>query len=381
MRVAVIIQNFFPFIGGAEKQALEQASVAVEKGVDVRVLTRAVPGQPNSEVIRNVNVLRLASFGPDPFNAFVFAVSLTIHLLFNLDRYDVYHVHLASSHSLPAALLGRLFRKRVIIKLGGGFQIGELALSRKSPMGRVKLQLLAWADPVFIAVNEGQLAELRASGLGASHVVSIPNGVNLKTFRPSTVEQKNALRAKLKWQGMIFLFVGRFASDKLRTDIFERFIDAWSKTAASQNTFFYLVGQGPLQHDYETIIERYHVENSVKILGPNNDVVDVYRAANVFVLPSISEGLSNALLEAMACGLPVVGSRVPGVVDIVTESEHAYLFDPMETAQIERALRSALGNVDLLSEMGARCADHVRTYSVDATVDRLIALYHAMEKS
>jgi len=376
MRVVMMIQNFFPVIGGAEKQALELSAGLAARGNSVDVLTMSQPGSPKTEQIRGVSVLRLFTFGTGLFRALVFAFMSAVRLVLSSHRYDVLHVHLASSHSIFPAVWGRLAGKRVVVKLGGGFGIGELALSRRSWFGRIKIRILGWARPDFIVVNEEQREELRRSGLSDANVAFIPNGVDLTRFHPVPLEEKQRMRRKLAMDGLIFLFVGRFAADKLRLDIFERFVEAWShvrKTAGDISLI--MVGQGPLEADYKRMIARLNLESSIIFTGPTQKVDEFMRAADVFVLPSITEGLSNALLEALGCGLAVCGSRVSGIVDIVHEGKQGFLFDPMSSEDIERALSLILNGRGRLEEMKPACVETARRYSIDRTVEKTLALY------
>lgn len=376
MRVAMLIQNFHPVIGGAERQALSLSAALVAKGHRVDVITMGFPGTPRRETIRGVTVRRLPSHGAGLPRTAVFAVTSAIYLLFASFRYDLFHVHLASSHSIFPALLARLFRKPVMIKLGGGLGIGELALSRHSIVGRIKLALLALLKPTFIVVNEDQREELRTSGLSNSPVAFIPNGVDLSIFYRAESADKQRLREEMGMNGLVFLFVGRFAADKLRPDIFERLIATWAgvrKTAGDISLYF--VGEGPLVFDYRRLIARYGVESSVHIPGVALRVTGYLQAADVFLLPSITEGLSNALLEALACGLPVCGSRVPGIVDVVKDGEHGVLFDPMSPTDIERAILSIVNDRQKLLGMSERCLVASAKYSLDETTRKTIDLY------
>jgi len=128
-----------------------------------------------------------------------FGAASFLHLARRRAHYDVVHVHLASSPALAAALAGKLFGKRVLVKLGGGTGVGEVALSRKTPLGRLKLKVLGALRPTLVAVNGDILAELAGSGLEGLPAFVIPNGVDLRKFAPATLDQKKELRGRLEW--------------------------------------------------------------------------------------------------------------------------------------------------------------------------------------
>ena len=140
----MVSAGFHPYVGGAEKQALELSVALRSRGVKVLVLTRRLPGLSRREEIRGVPVERLWCAGGGFLNALTFMASLWWRLWARASEYSAVHVHLAGSPALPAALAGRLLGKRVIIKLGGGRGIGELAASAATRAGRAKLRLLSW---------------------------------------------------------------------------------------------------------------------------------------------------------------------------------------------------------------------------------------------
>ena len=210
----MVSAGFHPYVGGAEKQALELSVALRLRGVKVRVLTRRLPGLSRREDIRGVAVERLWCAGGGPLNALTFMASLWLWLWTRASEYSVVHVHLAGSPALPAALAGRLLGKRVIIKLGGGRGIGELAASSRTLGGRVKLRLLSWLKPRFVAVTK-DLAEECAQFLGPVPVQVQPNGVDTVRYHPVRAAESRLCGASLGWpEGLGFLYVGRFAPEK-----------------------------------------------------------------------------------------------------------------------------------------------------------------------
>lgn len=373
-KILMIIQNFHPTVGGAEKQALELSRGITKKGFDVSVLTPCVKDAPCRESIDGVKIIRLFSvFGP--FRSLIFVFSSAFHLLTHLSSYDVYHVHLASSHAVIPSLLGRIFKKQVFIKLSGGKDIGELALSRKSFLGRLKMKLIAWGKPQLIMVNKDQENEILLSGLSHLERSFIPNGVNLELYRPVSLEEKTRIREEFGWHGQVFLFVGRFAADKLRLDIFENVLNAWKGAFPSgSKNLLVLVGSGPLEPQYRALIQKNNLAESVIILSSHPDVVRYYQGADVFLLPSITEGLSNAMLEAMACGLPVMGSRVSGIENVVIDGINGFLFDPGDSDLIKISFSSFikchfLKNISKSNQLTAH------KYDLSKTIEKYQSLY------
>lgn len=358
----MVSAGFPPSLGGAERQAYELSRALRARGHDVFVLTRSLPGSPARELVDGIPVERLAALGGGILNSSVFFLACLARLL--RGDYDAIHAHLASSPALAAALAGRLLGRPVVVKLGGGKGIGEIALSAGSAAGRLKLSLFKLLRPRFIAVAAELSAELAAHGLGTAEVV--PNGVDLERFRPPGPGEKEALRAQLGLgPGPVFLYMGRLAWEKR----LPAFAAAFGRAAVGRTPSpqFVCVGAGP---------EGAALEGAgPRLLDPVTDPAPLYRAADVFVLPSVSEGLSNALLEAMASGLPVLGSRVGGTAEAVEDGVSGLLFDGEPDPAAEGPARRLMEDPVLRARLGAGARARSAAYSVSTVAGRVEGLY------
>lgn len=375
----MLIQNFYPVFGGAENQALELARMMIRREMDVLVVTRRTGSLPSTDMVSGVPVRRLLAFGPGLISSLVFMLSSLLYLLFRASTYEVIHVHLASSQAVAAAFIGKLLKKKVVIKIGGGNAIGEIVLSKKSFFGRIKLWVLGVLQPRFVVVSRDQINVLRGFGLDKLEVEIIPNGVNPKTYHPVEEGERKRIREMVGWSGFVLLFGGRFSPDKLRVDVFENLMKAWSRVIKRRKGLsLYFVGGGPLKEDYSGLIRQYGVGASVHLWDSRDDLIALYQAADVFLLPSIAEGLSNAMLEALSTGVPLLASRVPGIQEVMTEGLEGFMFDPLDPDDIERSLEALLADPDRLAEMKQAAFDRAKDYSIDKTVDRYLKLYAGM---
>ncbi len=372
LSVVMVSAGFHPYVGGAEKQALELSVALRARGVKVQVLTRRLPELPRREVIRGVPVERLWCAGGGFLNALTFMSSLAWWLWARASEYAVVHVHLAGSPALPAALVGRLLGKRVIIKLGGGRGVGELACSVGTIGGRLKLRLLSWLKPQFTAVTTELLQEC-AQFLGPVPVQVQSNGVDTVRYRPITACEKQALRRKFGWpEGMGFIYVGRLAPEKQ----LGKFLLAWCQAAAEKPGFAAFVGDGPEVEGLKALARESHLQERIFILPAMDAIQEAYAAADVFVLPSVSEGLSNALLEAMASGLAVLGSRVGGTAEAVEEGKVGLLFAAQDADELAGKLKRFLAEPGLAVRMGAAAREKAaRDYSLERVAESYEKLY------
>ncbi|MDD5657070.1 MAG: glycosyltransferase family 4 protein [Elusimicrobia bacterium] len=369
--VVMVSASFHPHVGGAEKQALELSAALRARGTEVRVLTRRLPGLPAREELRGVAVERLWCAGGGVLNALTFMLSLGAWLWRRRAGYDAVHAHLAGSPALAAAAVGRALGKRVLIKLGGGRGIGELAASAASLAGRLKLAAFARLKPQFVCVT-GELAEECARYLGAVPVRVQPNGVDIARYRPAALEEKLRLRRELGWPaGLGFLYVGRLSWEK-RLDWF---LSRWLARAAEGGEFIAFVGAGPELAKLRSGAGG-ELGRRVFILPPMPEIERAYAAADVFVLPSVSEGLSNALLEAMASGLAVLASRVGGTAEAVEDGRQGLLFAADRAAELDRALGRLRAEPELAPRLGAEARRKAEAeFSIEKTAQAYERLY------
>lgn len=369
----MVTPNFYPYIGGAEKQALELSKTLASMGARVLVVTRRTGGLPATEIIEGIEVRRIFAAGSGVVNALTFMTSCFLFLSRRSFACDVIHVHLAGSPALAACLAGFLFRKRVFVKVGGGRGIGEIALSSRSWTGRIKLMLLRLFRPSFIAVTADLKEEMAEFGIGEG-VCVIPNGVDTDRYRPATEEEKRRAREGLGLpSGLCFLYVGRLAPEKRLEDFLEAFSRAGSvKEGAS---FCVFVGAGSERERLHRHAEKLGLGERLRIVSPTGEIDRFYAAADVFVLPSVSEGLSNALLEAMSAGLAALGSRVGGTKEAVTK-EAGTLFAPGDVAGLTDAVSLYVSRPELALEHGRAARKTVlERYSLKRVAERYMEIY------
>ncbi|MDD4004132.1 MAG: glycosyltransferase family 4 protein [Elusimicrobiaceae bacterium] len=375
----VVSASLWPHIGGAERQALEQARYLAAHGVPVRILTRRLPGTLKKEKVRGVDVLRLPALGTAGFiNSLSFMFSLLWWLVRRSGEYEVIHVHFASSPVLPACLAGRLLGKKVLAKIGGGVEVGEIPASMKTVQGRLKLWALRRFRPQFLIVNRDILPDMRKAGLDTETALYFPNAVDTDAFTPAEPDEKARLRRELGLSaGPVFIFTGRFAAEK-RLDWLAR---AWGRAVSEAGPdcrpALLLVGEGEKRPLIESAArDNGALDKTLFLTGRRDNVLDYYRAADVFVLTSMSEGLSNSMLEAMACGLPVVASALAGAMDAVRDGHNGFLFRQDD----EAALRAILVRLMKEPELARRGGAAARTVAVErfpmsALGPKLIRLY------
>lgn len=358
-----------PALGGAERQAEELSRALLRRGVRVTALTRRLPGTAALEESGGLAVRRLPSLGSGPLDSLLFLVEAFVWLVLHKGEYDAIHAHLAGSPALAAAAAGRLLGKPALVKLGGGRGIGELSVSSRSAFGRLKLSLLAALRPRFLAVVP-DLAEEAREFLGPDVSVELlPNGVDVERFVPADLMRKRVVRASLglPQDAPVFLYTGRFSPEK-RLDWFAKL---WAEATEGTGALLVLAGAGP---------HRPEPGGRVLLRDSVDDSAPLYAAADAFVLPSASEGLSNSLLEAMAAGLPSLASAVGGTAQTLENGRTGLLFGRDDEAALKTAAVRLAKDPELRARLGAAAREEAKArYSLDMVAARLRLLYRGTE--
>lgn len=380
MRVVMLITSYHPIVGGAERQLAQVAALMCAEGVDVHVVTRIHPGLAAEETVDGVPVHRVGAAGaPKKVAAAAFiagAVRRTAAL-----KPDVIHCHSMFSPALSGALAKQLTGAPLLAKPMCG---GEATMIAHSTFGGRRIAALARSVDRFVVISREIDDELGGFGVAETKRVCIPNGVDITRFAPAEPAEKAALRARLGLppDAVLAVFAGRISFQK-RLPLL---LDAWEvmlsdAKAGTPEALLLIAGADRSAGIGERNVvapERLRAPG-VRLLGHVEDMPSLLRAADIFVLPSANEGLSNALLEACASGLAVVASRTGGATDFIESGRNGMLFDVDDLAGLTQALRTLRADASQRARLGeAARATVARTYDLRGTAAALIALYRTL---
>jgi glycosyltransferase involved in cell wall biosynthesis len=372
MRVVMVIQKYYPFVGGAERQLQQLSARLKARGVEVSVLTRRYGNLPAFEIVDGVPVHRLPAPGPKPLAALIFIASA----LWRIRQLhpQVVHAHELLSPATVALNAKRLFGSRAVAKVLGGGKNGDISKIRERS-GEARMRDLRENLDAFIAVSREIDGELEQAGVQAEKRFYIPNGVDTERFAPLAAEDKTHIRMDLGLDptAPTVVYIGRLHPAK-RVDLL---LEAWPVVRASHPSARLLViGSG----EEEPALRAMQVAG-VDFLGQKEEVLPYLRAADVYVLPSSREGLSNSMLEALAAGLPVIATAVGGTPDVIRHEQDGLLIPPDDGDALQSALLRLLGDVQLQKQLGAQGrARIVAEYSLEAAVERVMRLYEELMK-
>jgi len=338
-----VIGYYPPVVGGAEKKTQRLANELVSRGWKITVLTKGAGGLPEMADEDGVNVIRIGDAdGRGFFPRAVFYVKLVVYIWKLRGEYEIIHNFLFSSISAICAAAGKFLKKRVVISLGG---VGKLGgwwdVTGLGRAGGIKRWIVERGGVQFVVPNRDVKDEIKKTGISEKRIYCLPNPVDTFNFSPELRTNSggsNKLRSRLCGNGRLFVFVGRLSPEKR----LERIIAAWPGVIeAVPDAFFVVVGTGAMLNCWAEMAKRTGIGESIVFEGEKPDVINYYRAADFFILPSQSEGMSNALLEAMACGVPPIVGNIGGT-DMVVDGETGFkVYDADNPAVWTRVLLNA----------------------------------------
>ncbi len=198
-------------------------------------------------------------------------------------------------------------------------------------------------------------------------IFQIYNGVDTNTFYPSEVDKRN--------NQIIIGSVGRLAAIKN----YQLLIKAYSQLIQIYHDIdlrLILVGDGPEKNNLILLSEELGVSDKVKFYGNRNDISDLLRKIDIFVLPSLGEGISNTILEAMSTSLPIVASEVGGNVELVNSGVNGFLFKDNDKESLCNVLMILIDKPDLRKKMGKESLNSVLdSFQWDITVSKYMQNY------
>jgi glycosyltransferase involved in cell wall biosynthesis len=229
-----------------------------------------------------------------------------------------------------------------------------------------------------VSLSTATSRNLKDSGFPSARLRFIPNGVDTERFRPGSAGDA-PWTPPPRWPvtGPVVVTVSRLVPAK-GLDVMLR---AWRLvTEAAPAAHLVIVGDGPLRDECEAATRDLGLTDSVVFLGSRPDIPEILRRSHVYVSSSRTEGMSNALLEGLASGLPLVATRVGGAEDTVDDRVNGVLVHADDPAALASALREVLlddGTRDAMGAASRRMA--VERFALEKVVDRYLGLFRELE--
>ncbi len=395
-KIGILTETYYPIVGGGETQAKLLAESLAKRGHAVTVFTRQVDkGLKKSDRCGSIHIERLPPSGKQHWKKWGLAFSIVPALIRHRRQFDVLLISGFRVVGAPATVLCRILKKPIILKsdslgeLSGDFfapGLAKLGRSANSLPFRLLLRLrnarLRKAN-AYVAISSTIATEYQLHGTPHEKIHAIPNCVDLSQFCPVTRKEKLSRRKVLGLPATakIAVYTGRLVSYKGLPAL----MATWKYVKEEhQNAILLLVGGGGLDiHNYENELRQYvktqNLGDTICFAGEVSDVATYLQAADLFVFPSKNEAFGISLIEAMACGLPAVGSNRGGVKDIIDHQHNGLLVNPSDVSQLADGISTLFSDDKLRRKLGKNAVDTVwDKYNADSVTSQYQELFQEL---
>jgi glycosyltransferase involved in cell wall biosynthesis len=376
--VVMLMRKFYPLTGGYQNQALRLATELIKDGYRIHVLTQRHGTLPAYEVHKNIPIHRVFAFPSGHLAAWSYLACAFWWMMRNRHRFQIIHANRSSS-GLAAGLIGFVLRKRVLYKLTRGDEIGAKGF-HTTAVGRIKVQCLKHTVDKFVAITREIEADLRQLGIPPKKLARIPNGIGEDHLALSHDQER--MKSELGWgpETKVVTFIGRLIHAKGVDWLLEIWRDVISHERSAR---LLIIGDGPERDSLETAAQSLGIDDSVAFVGFQRQAPRFFGMTNVFVLPSRLEGVSNALLEAMSYGMPVVvaDDELGGNREVVDDQIDGYVIKMGDTRSFSEVLLKLLGNPELRARIGQNARHKIeRRFSMQSVVDGYRGIYSELSR-
>jgi len=377
-KIFIINYEFPPLGGGAGTASYYTAKAFFKKGYDVTVITSHFKGLSFFETkdgikIHRVPTLRRKKGTSNSFEMAIFVIStiLCMKNIFAKCKPDKTIAFLSIPSGMVSIYIKLKYGVPYVVSLRGGdvpyFVPGKLKFVHFFILPLTKY---VWRHAKSVSANSENLKSLANKISPEIDIKIIPNGIDSDIYFPR--DDKNS-----KNNGVVALFVGRLNAQK-GLDILLKALDS-IKTSLPDNFRIIFVGDGPEEGKLKNIATKLNIDKFIEFTGwvDREELPDVYRKANIFILPSRYEGMPNALAEAIATGLPVITTDIPGCTTLVKDGENGFIipFDKNGDPELNKLINciiSLINDYGLRQRMGLRSREIAKQFTWDITAERFI---------
>ncbi|MHB8736812.1 MAG: glycosyltransferase family 4 protein [Terriglobales bacterium] len=378
----LVTRRFWPLVGGAEIIMARLAAAFQARGAPTTILTARWQADWPAEIEHHgVRVVRLANPPHRVWGTWRYMQALARWLRRHRGEFDLVYASMLKHDAYAALGAGGRDGFPVAVRAEGAGLTGDCHWQLEANCGlRIKHRLMD--TDALIAPSRAVERELIAAGYPRDRIHYLPNGVSVpsqrdaaarREARESLAEVNPALA--LAPDAPLVLYTGRLHEMKG----LDHLVSAWPMVLARQPLArLWIVGEGSYRRELAGQIDHLGLGGQIHLAGAFDDVEDFLLAADLFVLPSLEEGMSLALLEAMSVGLPVVATSIPAN-QVLVDDCHGRLVPPADSAALAAAINDLLDHADDAQRLGEAARRRVSTdYSLDKMVTDHLALFEGL---
>lgn len=371
MRIGI---TCYPTYGGSGAVATELGLALARRGHQVHFICYASPFRLRS-FMEGVFFHEVDVTGTYPlleYYPYSLALAAKQHEVALRERLDVLHVHYAVPHATAAFLAHEMLEDRHALRVVTTLHGTDITLVGQARSFFTVTRFSIERSDAVTAVSQYLREETyRAFGCTGCEIEVIPNFVNLEEYYPAAERRRPAF---VPPGAKVLMHISNFRPVKRVVEV----VRIFARVRREVPAVLVMVGDGPQRPEAEAEAERLGVSREVLCLGKLDTVADLLRSADLFLLPSASESFGVAALEAMACGVPVVASRVGGLPEVIVHGETGALLPPDDTAGMAAEAVAILSDHGRWERLRRGAAERARLFSTDRIVPQYEQLYERL---
>jgi glycosyltransferase involved in cell wall biosynthesis len=363
-KIVILSLVYEPFWSGAEKMVKEIAEF-LNKKYDIYIITMRLDNSYSQNEQKNGYTIVRVGNGVSLLNKLLFPVFSLIKI--RQFKPDIVH-GIMESYAGGALVLCKYFfpkAKRILT-----LQSGDLDDAKKQSKFLIKIffKIIHFAPHKITAISNFLAKRAINLGVKKENVFVIPNGVDLSRFSKSEEKIKDRV-----------VYVGRLSWEKGLNYL----IEAWvSVIKAVPSAKLVIIGEGKEREAIKKMIKELKITDSVILTGnlAYEKVPSEIKRSEIFVCPSLAEGLGIVFIEAQACGVPPIGTRVGGIPDVIQDGENGLLIEPKNSDQIRDAILKLLNDKELAKRLGERGLETCKRFEWKKILEEIDEIYQDISK-
>jgi glycosyltransferase involved in cell wall biosynthesis len=366
----MVTKEFPPISGGVGYYVYNLSRRLLQRGHQVTVLTRGTTKATEKEVMNGIRVFKVSFFPIYPLHYWIHGVFVNALFEFLEPELDLVHLHTPLTPPIRTSL-PIITTVHTPMKIDSRhyevLDIYSLAIKLQSMVvyPRIESELFS-ASRKMTTVSSAVARELKEYGLNPNKITVLGNGVDEKTFTPvqNNAEKENYI-----------LYTGVL---RARKGLFDLINCAEHVIKEHPDMKFLLSGRGPFLKKLEQEVQLRGLQEKVVFLGyiDRRKLIEIYQNATIHVVPSHYEGLPTVLLEAMACGLPIVATDIGGNNEVISSGVNGFLVPPKHPEEMAAVILRLLKDAALREKIGRAARKTIEeNYTWDKITDRIVECY------
>jgi glycosyltransferase involved in cell wall biosynthesis len=291
------------------------------------------------------------------------------------EKFDIIH-----SHGGVAGFYGRILKKhhpevKCVHTIHGIHYINSGNLIRKSVSKTIEQYLVQFTDRTICETQNDFLVAVKNKIADISKTDIIPNGINISRY--ANLKKDSSLINKLGFNNDNFIIgnISRFDEQKNQKLILQ---SAYFLIRKYPDMRFLFVGSGSYLQQMKDLARESNIEDFVFFAGEQDDLVPYYSIFDIFVFPTLWEGMPYVLLEAMASRLPIICSRIPNLLEVIKPDHSAFVINPMDMDDLFRKISALYQSKELRNELAQNAMIESTQYDESEVIPKIAGVYNGV---